>query len=156
MVKFNPKPIEYMQKYIKKTVTNLFRHMTRLTFIILIINFCTMGILYAEKANSQNFDKIYVNLKAGNSSIQNILHHIENQTNLSFTFSKEVGDIQYAIKSSDNYKLSKLFQGIEQKEQLKFTAKENLVAVHKIIPKTLIQQNGRLSGKVQLIILNQQ
>jgi hypothetical protein len=87
MVKFNPKPIEYMQKYIKKTVTNLFRHMTRLTFIILIINFCTMGILYAEKANSQNFDKIYVNLKAGNSSIQNILHHIENQTNLSFTFS---------------------------------------------------------------------
>lgn len=148
MVKFNPKPIEYMQNYIKKTVTNLFSHMTRLTFIILIINFSTLGILYAEKANSQNFDKIYVNLKAGNSSLQNILHHIENQTNLSFTFSKEVGDIQYAIKSNDNYKLSNLFQGIEQKEQLKFTAKENLVAVHKVIPKTVIQQNGRLSGKV--------
>jgi len=122
--------------------------MTRLTFIILVINLSTLGLLQAGKANSQNFDKIYVKFEKGNSSVSKILHSIENQTELSFTYSKEIGEIDYSIQTNSNFSLATVFSALGKHKNLKFTAKGNLIAVQQLERKLAVQQSGRLSGKI--------
>ncbi|SEG27397.1 Outer membrane receptor proteins, mostly Fe transport [Sphingobacterium lactis] len=137
-----------MHNFTKKNAINLLFRMTRFTFILLVLHLSGIGVLLAERANSQNFDKIYVRLSSQQRTVNQVLHSVEEQTNYAFAFTKEIGSMNLGFTPKGDYSLESLFKNLGKRNSLKFIPKGNLIAVQREANRPVVQQPGRLSGRI--------
>ncbi|WP_345330015.1 TonB-dependent receptor [Mucilaginibacter defluvii] len=119
--------------------------MTRFAFLVTVITIALSGVLLAADVKSQDLRTIQVTFSAKNTTLEDVFNKIEQQTALSFTFAKQIGDKQLTTYQATNRSVDVILKELAKSWRLKFVQLGDIIAVSELPPPA---KPGRITGKV--------
>lgn len=83
-----------MYKSTKINIIKLLFSMTRFAFLVTIVTMTLTGVLMGANVKSQNHMEAKITLATKNTTLAEVLNRIEQQTEITFSFARKVGEME--------------------------------------------------------------
>jgi len=133
-----------MHNSTKRNAKKLIYKMTRFTFFVLFLTLFLGGILQASEVRSQDLRETNVTLNLRNATLEQVFNEIKRQSDLTFTYSPEVGLKAAAPIDVKNMSVIDVFSKIREESGVEFKQVNRMI---KVIP--VVQEPGSLKGHIK-------
>ncbi|MEM7109611.1 MAG: carboxypeptidase-like regulatory domain-containing protein, partial [Bacteroidota bacterium] len=137
----------------KSSLLNLLMFASKKTIHIFLVQVVAMHLLMANTSNSQSLKEVKIDIQVENASLEEVFQNIEDQTNFTFGYSKNVvnKNIRFTYDLQDET-LESFLSKIGKVAQLNFKKVNSQLLVYRTSPKKGVKskkiESGFLSGIV--------